>query len=277
MLSGIGPGTSIAHLAVAYRVNDNFLNQAAQRLVSGKKFQQPKDNIPDYFRSQGIDRENRDYQRIQQKIGEGTAFMDVVLASANNVYQQLDNMYTMVKGYWNPDSTDDDRMAYKAEFDAAAVALEKTVDAATYDGSKVIQATGGTPLRSITLNPQNPTNTLDLEFNNSDIVDTAALKALDITGPDRDTVMNAFETEAIKSAQYLAKAKSYRDALQTHYRLNDTQMTTNENFQSVINGTREADEYVEFSKRSILQQTTVAMMAQANVATRSVLGLFQKN
>jgi flagellin len=275
MLSGIGMVNSARNLVSAYRSNESFLNNAAQRIASGKSINNPSDNISDYFRSQKLTYENRHYDTLQRNVGDAMSLAKAAEGAGSEIYQKFNDLVHWVNSYWDPMSTNEERQAYQTQFNAAIDDIERVMTNTQYDGKNLLSDNGGNPFRQVMVDSVFTGTTINISFNASDIVDPTALRAIDITAPDQATVLSAVESEQSKAGIYLGKAIGYLNSLKSTYSLIDQKMQRNSQFNDVINNTNDAEEMMKFSKRSIQQQATTAMMAQSNMAYMSILSLFQ--
>jgi flagellin-like hook-associated protein FlgL len=278
------PVTSLANttfsLLQSYQVNDQFLADAAARIVSGKKLQHPSDNIVDYFRSERINMENSQNDYIQRGISEASSFSRVTETIGGSVLDQMQNLENLANNYWDPQNSADDKIAYSAAFTSAIDVLDKTIQGGidTIDqttGQNIYSDNGGTPFRTVTLDGTDPTQTLDISFNAGDLVDIAALRAINLGTTTQAAEVGAVQNEEAKAGSYVAKASANTISLQSQYNITQTKITQNSKFNDVLNGTDTVQQASSYTQALIVQQMTSAMLAQGNMAQYSVLALLK--
>jgi len=277
MLTGISLATAASRLWIAYDSSKVTLNKDSVKVSSGTRLTGPSDNIVDYFRSQKLRWENRGYDTVGRGISEAVSFAHVAEAAGSAIFQKLADMTHIVSQYWDPQTSTDEKEPLAAAFSSTIDEIERAIDNARYDDLNLISDNGGTPLRRVSLDAVFPTTTLDISFNSSDIVDVAALRAIDISAPDKDTVMAAVEAQQQRGGSYLAKASGYVTSLESHYKLVQNKIQQNARFDDVISHDGEAKRYEQYIQASINNQTTIAMIAQSNMVVTGVLGLLRNN
>jgi flagellin len=260
-----------ARIANFYTTNGAELAKNLVRIAAEKKFSRPSDNIPDYFRSSKITRENSAYKAIKQDLGEVIEMMNVAEKGGTFVFEDLLRMKSLVKTYYDSSTTSEEKSMIQADFNGVKDQITYTIANTKYDGKKLIQDTSATsPLRSVFLNPNDFTQTFDIDFESGDIADVSAL---DITA-GQAAATAAVETQLQKAGAYLAKVSGYGYGLSAQYNLVGNKVLGNENAQSSISDIDNAEEITSMLRRSIQQQASVAMLSQANMARQSVLMLF---
>ena len=273
MISGTSQ-IDLAALRIAsfYKTNGSKLGNNLAKIASGSRVPEPKYNITDYFRAKEFNSNINVYRNIQSDIGGALGMMDVAEEAATYVFDDLTEMKQLVERYYDPDTTADERDSIKAVFDVLGSRINETINDAYYGGKQLIFDTvgAGTPLRNFMLNPKDITQTFTIDFDSNDVADTSAL---DITiGEVAATA--AVQAELDKAGSYLGKASGYRVGLNAQYNLVETTVNSSKDAVSNMTETDDAKEFAESIKRSISQQSSMAMLAQANILRQSVLGLF---
>jgi flagellin len=270
MLTGAPLSVAGSRIALFSRSNSNNLGASLVRLASGKRVNRPSDGIPEYFFSEKLSRESRSYQPVLRDIGEGLAFLDVATAAGESVFNAVRDMRELVRMYYRPEATAADRTAYQAEFGALKSAVTSLAASTTYNGAKIIGDNGGNPFKTIALDSKTGAETIEIAYDSSDIADVSLLE-LGIA--DEATEFAAVETELGKAGSYLAKTSAATYGLNAHYNLTTTKMkTTGLGARQTV----EADTGEEIARAmnlSIRNQSSLAMMAQANMYSGSVVRL----
>lgn len=259
-------------IASFYKINSNEQSNNFVRIASGSRVPEPKHNISDYFRSREFNNNINSYKTIQRDIGESLAMMDVAEHAATLVFDDLTEMLSLVERYYDPDTTTDEQDYIEVAFDVIGSRVADTISNTTYDGKQLVSDTvgGGTPLRNFILNPKDITQMFTIDFDANDVADTLAL---DIT-VGQVVATNAVQAELDKAASYLGKVSGYRAGLNAQYNLVENIVVNSKEAVSTITDVNEAEEFAESVKRSISQQSAMAMLAQANVMKQSILFLF---
>ena len=259
-------------IASFYQINGSKLSNNLVKISSGSKVPEPKYNIADYFRAKEFNSNINMYRNIQSDIGGALGMMDVAERAATYVFDDLTEMKRLVERYYDPETATNEKASIKAVFDVIGSRVNETINDAYYDGKQLISDTvgAGTPLKSFILNPKNVNQKFEIDFDSTDVADTSAL---DITIGEAAATA-AVEAELDKAGSYLGKASGYRAGLNAQYNLVENTVKNSEDAVSNMTEVDDAKEFAESVKRSISQQSSMAMLAQANVMKQSILFLF---
>jgi flagellin-like hook-associated protein FlgL len=257
MLSGLTLSPVMGRIAAFYQSNESFLNHAANQLASGKRNLNPSDNIADYFRADAIRRENSVRQMFQRDMAGVKSVLDVAEKAGDTVYQHLLKMQDDLSVYQDPTSGADVKRGASDEFNALITEINTYIDAAGYNGMKVIQdTTASTPLASLNLDPNDITQTMDISFTSADVANPTGL---DITDPNVGTALQA---EVDKAGSYMAKVTAYKVGLTSQANIMQTTLINNGTFESDLANVDEGSTTMAFTKQSIQQQYASSMMLQ---------------
>lgn len=275
MISGISQLNLAAYrIAGFYQTNGKQLASNLVRLSSGKKFNKPSDSATDYFRSQKIQMDIRGYGEVRRNLGGAIAMMDVLERAGTYLFDDLTRMKELVGLYYDDSASDEEKAAYEAEFNTFISRVSGIIDSTYYDGRKVIQDTTATsPLRSINLDPNNISSTFDIDFNSSQVVEAADINLLDITVGEA-AAESAVQTQLDKAGAYLGRVSGYIYGLNSQFNLVENKVENYEKADSNISDIDTAKEMANMVKKSICQQSSIAMLGQANMLKQSVLALF---
>lgn len=270
MLTGSLLTVAGARIAQFTKTNENSLAESLLRLASGRRVNQPSEGVGDFFHSERMNTQYRSNLALLQGIGEGRAFVDVAVAAGERVFNGVQTMKELVERYYHSTTTDDDRTAIAAEFNALKTTMTTCISSTTYDGLQVVSDNGGIPFRSVSIDANDLSQRIEISFDSGDIADVTALE-LGVT--DEATETAAVDAELGKAGSYLAKTSAYMRGLNAHYNLTTVKAT-----QAAESAERavEADtgeEMVQSINKSIRNQSSMAMMAQANLFRGSVLML----
>jgi flagellin len=259
-----------SRIANFYKINGAELSKNLLRIAAQKRFAGPSDNIPDYIRSQKIQRENKDYKGIQTELQVALAMMDVAEHAAMYVQEDLSRMKELVGEYYDAATTADEQAAIEDEFDQLKNSVTDFIGNTYYDDKLLIQDTSLTqPLRSVLLNPYDMSQTFDIEFDDGDV---PAVAALDVTA-GQVVASAAVQDELDKVNSYLAKTSGYIFGLNSQYNMAANKVVNNKAADSAISDVDGAKELLEVTKRSLRQQSSAAMLSQLNISRQNVLML----
>lgn len=273
MMSGTFLNTTALRVANFYQSSESFLASSLKKIATGKRLLNPKDNIPDYFRSQKIRQDSEGFRGIAEELHKGIAVLQVAEAAGSEMFEDLYRMRELVDMYWDPDASAAEKSFIKAEFGTLAEHVGYTIENAIFDGKHLIQDTSATsPLISISIDPNDVTSTFDIDFTANHVPVTGAL---DITAPDEATVASDVQTELDKAGRYLGKVTGYLESLEVHYSLIQNQRINYQSFESSISDTDTAQEMSNVIGWQIRQQSSMAMLSQLNMSRMGVLRLFE--
>lgn len=270
MVSGNPLSVTSGRIARFYRTNENSMADSLIRLASGRRVNRPSDSIPDYFRSEQMKRENRSATTLLRGIGEGLALTSVATAVGEQVFNGISSMRDIVKRYYDENASDDDKGALEADFELYRNTVSSIIDSSTYEGIQLISDNGGDAFRTVSLDTNDFTQQMSISYTADDIADVSSLQ---IGQSDEETEMAAVMDELEKAGSYLAKTSGYRYGLHAHYNLINAKITatSDEAKRSVAADTGE--EMVTAMNRSIRNETSLAMFAQANMYQLSIVQL----
>ncbi|NLG17888.1 MAG: hypothetical protein GX556_11205 [Fibrobacter sp.] len=260
-----------ANIALFYKKNDNLYADNLMHIGSGKKVNSPQDNIPDYFYAKKINSENRGYSHIRQELGEASILMQVASEAGETVFNALDRMRVLVKMYYDPNSDSDEQNAIKAEFDSLKGQVDFTVANAAYDGRKLIEDNGSGALDSVNIDPYDINVKYDISFTGDDVADVSTLT---LGSGNKEDDSNAVQAELNKAGSYLAKVSAYSQGLRSQSNIISKKMTVNSSVEERLVETDTGAEIAKAVDRDIRSQSSLAMMAQANVMRGSIMRLF---
>jgi len=136
-------------------------------------------------------------------------------------------------------------------------------------------------IASVVLNPQGG-STLAMQFTN--VSSIANIGALELAAAEEEgggegggaatSVVDQIDTEIESMLSYLSEAKAFDAIAEQQLKLNDTIISSKEAVKSLITDIDEAAETSKMIDESVRQQSTVSMIAQANMSRQSVLKLY---
>jgi flagellin len=262
---------SLYSIAGIYNQNNINLSQTLQRLASGKNFQSPSDDIIDYFRSQDLQQQYKKYNDIKPDMQEWQGAMDTASTGAVEVNSGLERMQELSKLYKSADAST--QAAYTSEYDNILSDLNTTIATTYQNGTSLLDST--TTLKKIDIVPDPVDDTQRLLINPGEAVTAAHIAALtpgngENIGDVGDHISDALAD--IKTFQ--GNISAYSTELQSHLNITDSIMQNTKSANSSITDIDQMQEMINYTQEDIRSQTSIAMMAQANVSQRALLYLY---
>lgn len=275
---------AIYNISSFYYQNSLSMSKSLERLSTGKRFQTPADNIGDYMHAQNLRIQSSGYDNVLTNLSEWKGAMGVAISAAAEVTTSLQRMDELIN-LSQQSSDDDQKDAYQAEFSQLYTKINQLVSETNYASKNILNVK--TPLATIYLNPDvSVDSTLVIQFTNEAIV-PANLLALRTTSNggtlvlDRNattlnytTARTAVATAQTDSNAYVAQAATYSGILDSYYNVCSSARMNLVSAISAVSDTNDAEEIAAYTVKSIQQQAALAMLAQANMANRSVLALY---
>jgi flagellin-like hook-associated protein FlgL len=247
-------------LAGFYKVNQSNINENMVRVASGQRFSQPSDDGVDYFHVRSMDADRQGLAYVQRNIRIGGALAAAAKEAGTMVFEDIYRMQEIVKSYYNPNSTDDERTTDQIEFDTVKNRVTSEIATTRYNGRKLVDDSSADPLVRIQLDPRDRTSTYEIRYGATDVADVSGL-TLGVS--DQATESAALQDQLNKAASYLAKTNVFSDALATYDDLTERKSVQYGNSMKNTAAVDEGGEIMALVKRNICQQMAVSMMAQA--------------
>lgn len=270
MLTGVPLSVTGSRIALFTRSNENNLGASLVKLASGRRINSPSDGINEYFFSEKLSLESRSYEPVLRDIAEGRAFLDVATSVGEGVFNAVRDMRELVRMYYKPGVSDDDKAAYSADFAALKNTVLSIVSTSTFDGVLLMSDNGGIPFKTITLDAKTSPQTFEIAYDSGDIADVSLLE---LGTTDELTEFAAIEAELAKAGSYLAKTSAATYGLNAQYNITATKMNISKSGARQMVESDTGEELVRSMNFSIRSQFAMAMMAQANMYSASVVKL----
>jgi len=266
--------------AAASSVNKS-METAMERLSTGKRINTAADDAAGVAIASRLTAELRGTNQAIRNAMDGQALIDTAEGAHNEIINILQRMREIAVQGANDTNSTADRTSLEAETDALIAEIERIADTTTWAGNQLLDETytggGGTGTFNFLIGAGKTANSLAVAIED---VQTAAL---DVEDADIlvDTTANAILTITAVDAA-IAEVNGYRAALGAysnrldHTVSNLTNVSTN--LSAGISRIVDADfaaESTALAKSQILQQASVAMLAQANASKQGVLQLLQ--
>ena len=246
--------------------------KATEKLSSGYKVNRAGDDAAGLTISEKMRSQIRGLNKASTNAEDGISAIQTAEGALNEAHEILQRMNELATQAANDTNTSSDRTAIKKEVDALTSELNRIASTTQFNTMNLLDGTfTGKKLQVGALNGQ----TISISVN------TMNATALGVNALTVDINANAGRSMS-KIQAAISKVSTQRSALGAlQNRLEHTVKnldTTAENTQAAesrIRDTDMANQMVEYSKNSILQQAGQSMLAQANSANQGVLSLLQ--
>jgi len=262
--------TTASRISNFYALNNLKYNKSLSRVASGENLEEPRDNIGDFFRARKADVESTTLSYLKRDVNEAQMVLEVAQEAGGFVFDDLSKMRQLVTAYWHEQTTDVEKAAYINEFDALKEKIQTVMDTTYYDGRKLIDDSSSDFLRSVSIDTQDLTNTIDIYFDSNDLAD---ISGLTLDGANEEDVRNDVMAELGKAGNYMAKVSSFQTSLESHYSLMDDKITKNTEYSAQLTNVNDANEMISVVDRNIRAQSSLAMLSQTNRLRQGLLAL----
>jgi flagellin-like hook-associated protein FlgL len=271
MITGASLTMSYNHISSFYKQNENALGQALLHLASGKRVGQPSDNIPDFFYAAKLKQTETTHERIRSELNEALSKTDIAETAGTYVFEDLSAASQLVKTYYDTGTPQNEKDSIKLEFSKLLKQVSSVVDNTYIDQKQVISTTGSTPFAKASIDTSDPNEFIELHFTNSQVPDVTGLT---LGTTDYATESDALQSELNKAASYLSKVSVFKRSVNAFININEKGMQSNQTTYRGITSSDTGMEMLNVMNRSIKHESTLSMMAQANLSRASVLKLF---
>lgn len=254
---------------------DNALSKSIERLSSGLRINQARDDVAGLQIANSFRTEVRGLRMAQQNTAQATAMLQQAEGAANQIETILERLKELATSAASDNTDSAGRTALNAEAGKLVSEINRIADDTKYSAVTLINGEGGTLTYqvgsantsddqiSVSLGSVNFTATA-LCVNNLSLTSKANAQTA-ITSVDRGVSVAGTGLGTIGAAQSQLSFASANLA------------TSIENLAASESTIRDADmafEMISFTRNQILLQAGTAMLAQANLAPQNVLSLF---
>ncbi len=258
----------------------NGVSQSLERMSTGLKINSAKDDAAGLYVATKINTQIRGNKVAQDNIATGSNLLSTVEGDLDTILGHLNRIRDLAVQGANSIYDADGINAMKSEVTARLAEIDRVANASNFNGQKMLASTGA--ITSLRL--QVGANT-ELEANRIQVTGifgdtTSAATGLNIvlgTNMDSATAAAAYITTIDNAIKTINTKKSTIGAVQN--RLDSAQealTTTIENATAAKSSIMDADiaeESMEYTRQQILQQTSTALLAQANQLPAIALSL----
>ena len=252
------------------------LNKSMERLSSGLRINRAADDAAGLAVSEGMRSQIRGMNVATRNAQDGISMVQVADGALGNVGDMLQRVRDLAVQASNGTLTDAQRKNLDTEVQQILTEIGKTGTATEFNGLKILAGSVATAASAVTLQVG-----ANASQNIAFTIGTVSTSDLGISGIAVSTAASA--TAAIASLDAaistVTTSRANLGAIQNRleHTINRLGMTS-ENLQAAESRIRDADmasEMIDFTKNQILQQSGMAMLAQANQSPQSVLSLLR--
>lgn len=273
--------TNVESLSIQNNLNtvNSKVSKSLQRLSSGFRINSAKDDAAGYAIANSFKAKISSLKVAYQNANESNSMLQVADGAYNKVQDILIRMKDLATQAAGGQITNDNRTLLNTEFTQLQSELDRISKGSTYNGVTLVFSTATGTAASFTFQIGASTGASDRIGVSLKGVSSASLAISTNVGigsaASASSAMDAIDTALTSVNSYMAEVGAYQNRLQ--YTM-DNLNTMIENYSSSESAIRDVDmaaEVTEFTKNQILQQSGMAMLAQANSAPQQILTLLR--
>ncbi len=256
--------------------SQSALNTSLQRLSSGLRVNSAKDDAAGLAIAERMNAQVRGLTVGIRNAGDGISLAQTAEGALGSVTEALQRMRELAVQSSNATNSTTDRASLDAEYQALSSEVDRIIDTAQFNGSKILASAGsGTQSfqvganvgEAITVTTADMTSSAGFAlYGAAGSVTTSAASQTAIT--DLDTALNTVNSER-------AKLGAAQSRIEIAVRSLETARENTAAARGRIMDTDFAAETANLTRAQILQQAGIAMLSQANSLPQSALALLQ--
>jgi len=251
--------------------NQGVVQKSINKLSSGLRINSAADDAAGLAISEKMRSQIRGLSQAESNAQDGISLIQTAEGALQQTTDILQRMRELViKAENSGVLSDDDRTAITVEVDVLETEINRIADSTSFNGKKLLDGSEGTLSFKIGANTIE-CDTLTVQIGNMD-AETLEVDELEIVD-DPSGALELIDAAIIKVSSERATLGAVQNRME--YAI-ESLSTTNENLtaaESRIRDVNMADEMVTFTKNNILQQSAMAMLAQANQQPNQILSL----
>jgi len=253
--------------------------KSLQRLSTGYRINSAKDDAAGYAIANSFKAKISSLKVAYQNANESNSLLQVADGAYNKIQDILIRMKDLATQAAGGQITNDNRTLLNTEFTQLQGELDRIAKSTTYNGVTLVFSTAGGTAASFTfqIGSQNVSSdriSVDLQAVSSASLAVSTTVGIG-TAASAQSAMDSIDTALTSVNTYMSKIGAYQNRLQ--YTM-DNLNTMIENYSASESAIRDVDmaaEVTAFTKNQILQQSGMAMLAQANSAPQQILTLLR--
>lgn len=255
------------------------VGESLQRLSSGYRINSAKDDAAGYAVANSFKAKLSSLRVAYQNASESTSMLQVADGAYNKIQDIMIRMKDLATQAASGQITNDNRTLLNTEFTKLQSELDRIAQSSQYNGVTLVFSTGTGTAASFTFqvgasNIASDRISVSLSAVSSSSLGISTNVGIGTAG-SAAAAMTALDTALTSVNNYMAEVGSYQNRLQ--YTMDNLNVMI-ENYSASESAIRDVDmaaEVTKFTKNQILQQTGMAMLAQANSAPQQILTLLR--
>ncbi|MCM3714655.1 flagellin [Alkalihalobacillus oceani] len=262
-----------------YQQNSFLLQRSMERLSSGQRINRVADDPAGLAISEKMRAQIRGLEQAARNARDGISVLQTAEGALAETQAILQRMRELAVQAANDTNTDSEREAIAKELQQLREAIDSIGNSTEFNTRKLLDGSGDGEKVSLSLQiGANSGQSMQIEFNDmrAGALGLDEEDALDVSTHEKaEAVIGRLESALRQVSSERSRIGAYQNRLE-HTISNLT--NTAENLQAAESRIRDVDiakEMMEYTKRSLLAQVSLAMMAQANQQAQMVLRLLQ--
>ncbi|MCM3760675.1 flagellin [Alkalihalobacillus oceani] len=262
-----------------YQQNSFLMQRSMERLSSGQRINRAADDPAGLAISEKMRAQIRGLEQAARNARDGISVLQTAEGALSETQAILQRMRELAVQAANDTNTDREREAIAKELEQLRAAIDSIGNSTEFNTIKLLDGSGDGKNVSLSLQiGANSGQTMQIKFNDmrAGALGLDEEDALDVSSHEKaQEVIERLETAVRQVSSERARIGAYQNRLE-HTISNVTNSAVN--LQAAESRIRDADmarEMMEYTKRSLLAQVALAMIAQANQQSHIVLRLLQ--
>ena len=257
---------------------NNKVSNSLQRLSTGLRINSAKDDAAGYAVANFFKAKISSMRVAYQNAAESNSLLQVADGAYTKIHDIMVRMKDLATQAAGGQIENTNREQLNAEFAQLASELDRISESTKYAGVNLVYSTAKGNAASFTFQIGATNATTDQISVSLNAVSSSALAISTSsigTAGSAAAAMTALDTALSSINTYMANVGAYQNRLELTMENLDIQI---ENFSASESAIRDVDmayEVTQFTKNQILQQSGIAMLAQANSAPQQILSLLQ--
>ena len=255
--------------------NQSVVQKSINKLSSGMRINSAADDAAGLAISEKMRSQIRGLSQAESNAQDGISLIQTAEGALQQTTDILQRMRELViKAENGGVLSDEDRQAITVEVQVLEVEIDRIADSTSFNGKKLLNGDAKTEELKFKIGANTidcDTLTVSIESMKAADLDVDGLEIVD----DPSGALELIDAAIIKVSSQRATLGAVQNRME--YAI-ESLSTTNENLtaaESRIRDVNMADEMVTFTKNNILQQSAMAMLAQANQQPNQILSLLR--
>ena len=270
MLLSVNNDSAIGFALIALSRSSNLMNEAMERLSTGKRINKASDDPAGIHRVMRLNAEIEGIKTASRNAADGQSLIDTLDASLSEVQSILLRMRELTVQAINDTNSASDRAALDLEISQSELEITRIGGTTSFGGKMIFD--GNT--HYLQIGPRSG-DTLEVQAYTLSASTLGLIQDL-TTRANAETYLGAIDTAITDISEKRSAAGALSNRLDFVMSSLDNNRVNLIKSRSNIEDADFAAESVKLAKAKILEQVAIAMLAQANVRTKWVLKLLEK-